>query len=447
MNMGSQKKIFHPVLSLSKIIVATILISFTALPTSNVSATEKCNSQKDGSFSLEALRTRNMFLSSERNELINSLDTMHEPNFSKNLLSDSKQCGQALLAKSLDNISTKVTKFLKTSFESPVSTKSDTELISELFNLITTMNTWENQSAERIQILKNELLNKTKSLESLNSELGLVKSWRFRSDLEPQKLEEMKDLTTELTEAQNRTTNLDAEILKLQELKKIAEEGGSRISALESVILQEKGEIKNLLSELSNLNTDKDGDGGIEQAAEENLSKLTKRLKEVELEKAKATERLANVQGIKIQLKPKKEALNTEILAITAQTDKMRTEIDATQSIVGELDARFSELIEKEPKLTNKKQLLASEVSDLEDRLDAATGQIAVIQSAISSDYVSKNEANILEIQIFALQRTIEEGNEQIDELADAEAAADGSLKRFLRACKREPACKEALNL
>ena len=58
-----------------------------------------------------------------------------------------------------------------------------------------------------------------------------------------------------------------------------------------------------------------------------------------------------------------------------------------------------------------------------------------------------KSDADILEIQIFALQRTIEEGAEEIDDLSDAEAAADGRLQRFLRACKREPDCKDALNL
>ena len=85
--------------------------------------------------------------------------------------------------------------------------------------------------------------------------------------------------------------------------------------------------------------------------------------------------------------------------------------------------------------------------SNLEQRLDQATEEIAGLQSIISKDYISKSDADILEIQIFALQRTIEEGAEEINDLSDAEAAADGRLQRFLRACKREPDCKDALNL
>ena len=110
-----------------------------------------------------------------------------------------------------------------------------------------------------------------------------------------------------------------------------------------------------------------------------------------------------------------------------------------------ELDADFEMLKNKEPNLRSQENDFSTITQSLEQRLEQATEEIAEIQSIISNNYISKSDAEILEIQIFALQRTIEKGAEEINDLSDAEA--DGRLQRFLRACKREPDCKDALNL
>ena len=49
--------------------------------------------------------------------------------------------------------------------------------------------------------------------------------------------------------------------------------------------------------------------------------------------------------------------------------------------------------------------------------------------------------------QVFALELTIDGLDKEIDNLDMRAAGAEGKLNRFIRACKRKPACKSALSL
>ena len=68
----------------------------------------------------------------------------------------------------------------------------------------------------------------------------MVSKGVLRAGIEPQLLEQIKTLTSELTNIQNSTILIDSEIDELHQLKKIAEDGGSKIDALQNVIGDEK---------------------------------------------------------------------------------------------------------------------------------------------------------------------------------------------------------------
>lgn len=65
----------------------------------------------------------------------------------------------------------------------------------------------------------------------------------------------------------------------------------------------------------------------------------------------------------------------------------------------------------------------------------------------MGSDYKLLLDYQNINNQVFALELTIEGLDKEIDNLDMRSAGAEGKLNRFIRACKRKPACKSALNL
>ena len=89
----------------------------------------------------------------------------------------------------------------------------------------------------------------------------------------------------------------------------------------------------------------------------------------------------------------------------------------------------------------------AYSVAALQKRVDAANQDITDIRSQMSSKFKPLLEFQNVSNQVFALELTIDGLDKEIDNLDMRAAGAEGKLNRFIRACKREPACKSALNL
>ena len=89
----------------------------------------------------------------------------------------------------------------------------------------------------------------------------------------------------------------------------------------------------------------------------------------------------------------------------------------------------------------------ADSVAALQKRVNAANQDITDIRSQMSSKFKPLLEFQNVSNQVFALELTIDGLDKEIDNLDMRAAGAEGKLNRFIRACKREPACKSALNL
>ena len=72
---------------------------------------------------------------------------------------------------------------------------------------------------------------------------------------------------------------------------------------------------------------------------------------------------------------------------------------------------------------------------------------ITSIRSQMSNGFKPLLEFQNVNNQVFALELTIDGLDNEIDNLDMRASGAEGKLNRFIRACKREPACKSALNL
>ena len=384
-------------------------------------------------------------LSKKKNELIVVLKSLNGFEVLEQHIK-SKQCVKGQLGVKIGSLSQDINAILTSATtNSANSDLSETDLITKLFDKITTMNTWAMRTDEEIIDLETRSTLSETAMLKIEKDLIETESWKTRADFEKPIQMKIDDLTKNLTDLQNRIVELDGEIARLEDLKKLANEGTSNIEALKSVIEEEiakKTDLENSLNKLQN-----ELNASISKALIQEIEQLENLLEELIQTKELSTSELAKNQTNKTNLEPRVVALNSEFDKLKEDEAKVLKEINATSSIVVELDTDFERLKSKEPDLRSQENELTLITNNLEQRLDQATEEITGLQSIISKDYISKSDADILEIQIFALQRTIEEGAEEIDDLSDAEAAADGRLQRFIRACKREPDCKDALNL
>ena len=72
---------------------------------------------------------------------------------------------------------------------------------------------------------------------------------------------------------------------------------------------------------------------------------------------------------------------------------------------------------------------------------------ITAIRSQMSNEFKPLLEFQNVSNQVFALELTIDGLDKEIDNLDMRAAGAEGKMNPFIRACKREAACKSALNL
>jgi chromosome segregation ATPase len=125
----------------------------------------------------------------------------------------------------------------------------------------------------------------------------------------------------------------------------------------------------------------------------------------------------------------------------------MLPQAQATQAIVDQLQASVEQKTEQTASLDSQIKNGSSIVAELEARIDAANQAITSIRNKMTSEYKPKSELENISNQVFALELTIGGLDKEIDNLDMRLVGAEGKLNRFIRACRREPACKAALSL
>jgi len=125
----------------------------------------------------------------------------------------------------------------------------------------------------------------------------------------------------------------------------------------------------------------------------------------------------------------------------------MAPQAQATQAIVEQLQTGITDKSQQIAGLDAQIAQDAQQVETLQTRIDAANQAITNIRSVMGSDYTPLLDYQNINNQVFALELTIEGLDREIDNLDMRSAGAEAKLNRFIRACKREAACKSALNL
>ena len=194
-------------------------------------------------------------LSKKKNELIVVLKSLNGFEFLEQQIK-SKQCVKGQLGVKIGSLSKDINAILTSATtNSANSDVSETDLITKLFDKITTMNTWAMRTDEEIIDLETRSTLSETAMLKIEKDLIETESWKTRADFEKPIQMKIDDLTKNLTDLQNRIVELDGEIARLEDLKKLANEGTSNIEALKSVIEEEiakKTDLENLLNKLQN---------------------------------------------------------------------------------------------------------------------------------------------------------------------------------------------------
>jgi len=160
-----------------------------------------------------------------------------------------------------------------------------------------------------------------------------------------------------------------------------------------------------------------------------------------------STKDLTGAQIEKNRLLPILQSLQSQETVLSTNLERMLPQAQATQAIVDQLQASVEQKTEQAASLDSQIENGSSIVAELEARIDAANQAITSIRNKMTTEYKPKSELENISNQVFALELTIGGLDKEIDNLDMRLVGAEGKLNRFIRACRREPACKAALSL
>lgn len=156
---------------------------------------------------------------------------------------------------------------------------------------------------------------------------------------------------------------------------------------------------------------------------------------------------LAEIQSKKSELEPELNNLKSKKIMLTMQLETMEPQLQATAEILSGIDISITKNSSAINDVKENVEILKVKKQSLEDRINLNNQRITKARSLMQNDYKPITDFENVKNQVFALEMTIENLNKQIDDMDSDVASSEGKLNRFERACRREPACKEALNL
>ena len=299
-----------------------------------------------------------------------------------------------------------------------------------------------------VQALITEQSKLESEIAALSTQLDDVDSWADREQLNDLASEEGR-LTQALTELQARLNALrqNRSNPEYDAAAQLQQDGPQRVSALKESVQGLQDQIVSLQDEIVGQEADL-SDANTKYGELENLlGQLTSQFGELKAQQTNSTKDLAGAQIEKNRLLPILQSLQSQETVLNANLERMLPQAQATQAIVDQLQASVEQKTEQTASLDSQIENASSIVAELEARIDAANQAITSIRNKMTSEYKPKSELENISNQVFALELTIDGLDKEIDNLDMRLVGAEGKLNRFIRACRREPACKAALSL
>ena len=308
--------------------------------------------------------------------------------------------------------------------------------------------TFSLRSSPEVQALVTEQSRIESEITALSSQLDDVDSWADREQLNDLALEEGR-LTQALTKLQSRLTALrqNRSNPEYDAAAQLQQDGPQRVSALKESVQGLQDQIVSLQDEIEGQEADLSEANTKYGELESLLGELTSQFDELKAQQTNSTKDLAGAQIEKNRLLPILQSLQSQETVLSANLERMLPQAQATQAIVDQLQASVEQKTEQTASLDSQIENGSSIVAELEARIDAANQAITSIRNKMTTEYKPKSELENISNQVFALELTIGGLDKEIDNLDMRLIGAEGKLNRFIRACRREPACKAALSL
>ena len=304
------------------------------------------------------------------------------------------------------------------------------------------------RNSPEVQALITEQSKLESEIAALSTQLDDVDSWADREQLNDLASEEDR-LTQALTELQARLNALrqNRSNPEYDAAAQLQQDGPQRVSALKESVQGLQDQIVSLQDEIEGQEADLSEANTKYGELESLLGELTSQFDELKAQQTNSTKDLAGAQIEKNRLLPILQSLQSQETVLSANLERMLPQAQATQAIVDQLQASVEQKTEQTASLDSQIENGSSIVAELEARIDAANQAITSIRNKMTTEYKPKSELENISNQVFALELTIGGLDKEIDNLDMRLIGAEGKLNRFIRACRREPACKAALSL
>ena len=304
------------------------------------------------------------------------------------------------------------------------------------------------RNSSEVQALENKQSRLESEIASLSTQLDDVDSWSDRDKLNDLALEERR-LTQALTELQTRLTALrqNRSNPEYDAAAQLQQDGPQHVSALKESVQALRDQIAALQNEIAGQEADLNAANTSYDELESLLGDFISQFDELKSQQKNSTKDLAGAQIEKNRVVPILQSLEAQETVLSLNLERILPQAQATQAIVDQLQASVAQKTERANSLESKIENASDMVADLEVRIDAANQAITSIRNEMTTEYKLKSEVDNASNQVFALELTIGSLDKEIDNLDMLASGAEGKLNRFIRACRREPACKAALSL
>jgi chromosome segregation ATPase len=296
--------------------------------------------------------------------------------------------------------------------------------------------------------LEAELAKIIGDIAALQKRIDGVSGWQDSSALDDLVASE-NELTQALADVQRKLTELEQKRAdpKYTAAQEFEAEGPGRTSALGEAVEGLASQIEQLERDITSEQMSIETATAQIQILDAEVASLISQLDTIKSSQSNSTEGLASAQIEKTRLSPILQDLRLQETLLSSELQRILPQAEATESIVNQLASNAAEKTDQITSLDNQIAVDADSVAALQKRVDAANQDITDIRSRMSSEFKPLLEFQNVSNQVFALELTIDGLDKEIDNLDMRAAGAEGRMNRFIRACKRAPACKSALNL
>jgi chromosome segregation ATPase len=321
-------------------------------------------------------------------------------------------------------------------------------LLSERLAYRSEVKNWKLRNSEEVIILESEIAKLNTDLVALQDRVDSISLWQDQSIVENLFADEAK-LTQDLLEVQRGLASVQRAIAdpKYVAAKEFESAGPERAQGLQEAAESIEDQIKRIEDDIALEQSSNEVVDTRLQAVEQSFSDLSDLHESMKGDQLTATERLARAQIEKDRMSGIIERLTLEETVLSSELKRLLPQSSATKAIVDQINADINEKNRELAEVRNQIKIDGAAVANLQGRINGANQNIAAVRSQMSNEYKALTDFKNLNDQVFALEITIDGLDNEIDNLEMRAAGAEGRMNRFMRACRREPACKNALKL